>query len=163
MHFVSFAAKRAYYATLRTGRVLARHFDLTPARFDILLAVGRLHRGRLRQSRLRGMLGIARSTLSTMLKRMEALGLVRREQSEVDGRTLDVLITAEGYRRFRRAERDICGRGYLSNAYEAFIGRTRGIEHDFAIEVEELWARLRWLAEHFGDSAWLRYPTDLPD
>ena len=161
MHFLSFSAKRAYYATLATGRQLARHFGLTPARFDLLYAAHSPSGQHRTLSAIRAILGVARATISRMLARLESLGLVRRTRSLSDRRTLEVRLTEEGLRRLRRTQYCVSAAGYLDNAYEGFY-ESAGYElvPDRYIAVDELNSCIRSLARHFGDRAMLHYPGD---
>ncbi len=98
---VFFTIKRAYYATLRLTRRALRAIGLTPARYDLLDALYRLGTGCVHlQSHLRRGLGVARSTISRMMRSLEQLGLVTRRR---DGRDCVVALTPEGRRRVRRA------------------------------------------------------------
>ncbi len=98
---VFFTIKRAYYATLRLTRRALAAMGLTAARFDLLDALYRLGTRCVHlQSNLRRGLGVARSTVSRMMRSLEQLGLVRRRR---DGRDCLVELTAEGRCRVRRA------------------------------------------------------------
>ncbi len=98
---VFFTIKRAYYATLRLTRRALAAMGLTAARFDLLDALYRLGTGVVHfQSQLRRGLGVARSTISVMMRSLERLGLVERRRV---GRECAVALTPEGRRRVRRA------------------------------------------------------------
>ncbi len=98
---VFFTIKRAYYATLRLTRRALRAMGLTAARFDVLDALYRLGTGCAHyQSDLRRGLGVARATISEMMRALETIGLVSRRRV---GREVIVALTAEGRRRVRRA------------------------------------------------------------
>ncbi len=98
---VFFTIKRAYYATLKLTRRALAAMGLTAARFDLLDAMYRLGARRVHlQSNLRRGLGVARSTISVMMRSLERLGLVTRRR---DGRDILVALTPEGRGRVRRA------------------------------------------------------------
>ncbi len=98
---VFFTIKRAYYATLRLTRRALAAMGLTAARFDLLDALYRLGTRCVHyQSHLRRALGVARSTISVMMRSLERLGLVERRRV---GREVLVALTPEGRRRVRRA------------------------------------------------------------
>ncbi len=98
---VFFTIKRAYYATLRLTRRALAAMGLTAARFDLLDALYKLGTRTIHlQSQLRRALGVARSTISRMMRSLEQLGLVTRRR---DGRDCIVALTPEGRRRVRRA------------------------------------------------------------
>lgn len=100
----------------------ARASDLTPRRYLLLLLV----KGspnldeRSTVSELSQRLHLAQSTVTELVARAEAAGLLQREQSTADGRVAHISLTAEGERRFarafrslaaeRRAIRDVIGR-----------------------------------------------------
>jgi len=76
--------------------------DMTSARHHILQGI----RTRTRlQSQMRRMLGLARSTLSEMLKRLEQLGFVRREIPIEDRRQRIVHITPSGIAAYEGSDR----------------------------------------------------------
>ncbi len=98
---VFFTIKRAYYATLRLTRRALRAMGLTAARFDVLDALYRLGTGCAHfQSDLRRGLGVARATISEMMRSLQKVGLVSRRRV---GREVIVALTPEGRRRVRRA------------------------------------------------------------
>ncbi len=98
---VFFTIKRAYHATLRLTRRALAAMGLTAARYDLLDALYRLGTRTVHlQSHLRRGLGVARSTISRMMRSLEQLGLVTRRR---DGRDMVVELTPEGRRRVRRA------------------------------------------------------------
>src|SRR5262249_335539 len=89
-----FACKRVHLAGNRNAMKLLLEFGGTPARFGlmrILFGSGYW----VPQLWLREGLGIARSTMSRMLKALEKLGLVARETDPWDRRTKKVTLTFE--------------------------------------------------------------------
>jgi len=88
-----FAYKRVHLAGNRNALKLLLAFGVTPARFD-LMRVLYGHRGfGTQQSWLRAELGVARATISRMLKALEKLGLVERKIDPYDRRTKTVTLT----------------------------------------------------------------------
>ena len=104
---VLFGLKRAYHSTLRISRRDFKAIGNTQARMDILHAL--YNRGRPRvqplwQSILRRIIGYtARSTISEMLKELEALFWVRRRRSQQDKRQVEVELTDTGRAALQRA------------------------------------------------------------
>jgi DNA-binding MarR family transcriptional regulator len=93
------ATKRAHWICFRYGlRHLTKH-GLTPARFDVLRDIYERPGMSADQAWLREVLGVARSTLSRMLRTLEGLGLVERGASTFDRRTRRCTLTYEGRRR----------------------------------------------------------------
>jgi DNA-binding MarR family transcriptional regulator len=82
----------AFTVTAVLSRVAAAH-DLSLTQLRVL---GILRDRRLRMTVLAEFLGLERSTLSGLVDRAVARGLVRRERSLTDGRAVEVMITAEG-------------------------------------------------------------------
>ena len=82
----------AFTVTAVLSRVAAAH-DLSLTQLRVL---GILRDRRLRMTVLADFLGLERSTLSGLVDRGVARGLLRRERSLTDGRVIEVSITAEG-------------------------------------------------------------------
>ena len=74
---------------------LLLEFGVTPARFDLMRILYGRAQFSMTQSWLRGELGVARATISKMLKALEKLGLVERKTDEFDRRTKRVTLTTE--------------------------------------------------------------------
>ena len=99
MNAVFFGCKRAFHGCLRIARQLLAGFDLTPARFDMLTAVGQDHNQGCTQRELRTRLGVSAATISRMLRSLEELGLVDGcRQKRGDRRTRWLQLTLEGLR-----------------------------------------------------------------
>src|SRR5580698_10099851 len=94
-----FNLKRAFHGTLRITRASLARLGLTAARFDLLHALPhefrKFERG-MRQSSLRGQLGVSRPTVSRMLASLERLGLIARKRDLFDRRQLVVALTRRG-------------------------------------------------------------------
>ena len=107
MDRVFFGLKRAYHSTLRISRRDFKELALTPARMDILHALYNRGRRRTRpmwQSTLRRVVGYtARSTMTQILKALEALVWIRRTRSQQDARQLEVELTGAGREEIERA------------------------------------------------------------
>ena len=77
--------------------------SLSPADYQVLLALSEAEGRRLRSSELAETIDWERSRLSHHLKRMERRGLVRRDECATDNRGAEVSLTGDGARVFRRA------------------------------------------------------------
>ena len=77
--------------------------SLSPADYQVLLALSEAEGRRLRSSELAEAIDWERSRLSHHLKRMERRGLVRRDECATDNRGAEVSLTGDGARVFRRA------------------------------------------------------------
>jgi DNA-binding MarR family transcriptional regulator len=97
MHPTLFSLKRGHLTSLRYSRKILRpHEPLTPARYDLMIAVARAPGARVLQRNLISDLGLHPSTVSKMLTRMEELGLVQRSIDERDGRRRVVTLASQG-------------------------------------------------------------------
>jgi DNA-binding MarR family transcriptional regulator len=101
MDRIFYGLKRAYHSTLRISRRDFKEIALTPARMDILHVLYNRGRGlTIWQSTLRRIIGYtARSTMTEIMQALERLGLVRRTQSPLSKRQLDVELTDAGWAR----------------------------------------------------------------
>ena len=98
MDDVLFGVKRAHLAVnaWALGR-LKKDFGVTPARFDLMRLIYDRN-FRWVQSELRARLGVARATISRMLRSLERLGWIERKPNAFDKRTRDCVLTYEGRR-----------------------------------------------------------------
>ncbi|WP_238019894.1 MarR family transcriptional regulator [Dactylosporangium sp. AC04546] len=85
------------------GARLLRETGLSPADYQVLLALSEADRRRLRSSELADAVDWERSRLSHHLARMERRELIRRDECATDSRGAEVVLTEEGARRFRAA------------------------------------------------------------
>jgi DNA-binding MarR family transcriptional regulator len=81
-----FGLKRAHLAGNRWALGLLAKFGLTPARFDVLRMLFSRRDHAMSQVRLRERLGVARSTVSRMLRSLERHGWVERKTYPFDRR-----------------------------------------------------------------------------
>lgn len=77
--------------------------SISPADYQVLLALSEASGRRMRSSELARSIDWERSRLSHHLKRMERRGLIRREDCATDNRGAEVILTAGGARVFSRA------------------------------------------------------------
>jgi DNA-binding MarR family transcriptional regulator len=185
MHAISFALKRGHLQAVAFGRTAIAHVEgMTPARFDLLYLLRRVEilykpdchplDGARSQPELRHDLGLHRSTVSKMLKRLEQMGWVRRTRCLLDRRVNNVALTELGLRAIWRAMRRVFrGKKIPRRAYEElFRNRERSTtatsvetsaesgKHVVTI-VYDAYRMLRDLARHFGDSAFVWYDLGL--
>ena len=92
MHRTIWAVKRAHFKTWAWNWRLLRPLKVTPAQFDALYVLA--EHGVMMQSKLQYALGVARSTISELLKELARLGLVARGERFREGK--DVRLTAVG-------------------------------------------------------------------
>jgi DNA-binding MarR family transcriptional regulator len=82
---------------------LQEECQLSPADYQVLLALSEATGRRVRSSELASAIDWERSRLSHHLGRMERRGLVRRDDCATDSRGAEVSLTEEGARSFRAA------------------------------------------------------------
>jgi DNA-binding MarR family transcriptional regulator len=94
---------------LRTSEESARRHGLTPRRHLLLLMIKGAEDGSESSTvgELCGRLQLAQSTVTELVQRTEAAGLLRREQSDADGRVAHLMLTAEGERRLAAVTADL--------------------------------------------------------
>ena len=85
------------------GAQLVRESSLSPADYQVLLALSEADGRRMRSSRLAATIDWERSRLSHHLGRMERRGLIRRDECATDSRGAEVSLTEDGADMFRRA------------------------------------------------------------
>jgi DNA-binding MarR family transcriptional regulator len=81
---------------------LKEEFGTPVTWYDVLLHLDDVEGGRRRMGDLAEAVVLSKSGLTTVVDRMEAAGLVRREVPSGDRRSIDVVMTDEGRRRFAR-------------------------------------------------------------
>jgi DNA-binding MarR family transcriptional regulator len=89
-----------YQAFERLSGRHVRELGLTPAQFDIVATLGNTPGMPFRELGERTL--ITKGTLTGVVDRLEARGLVERVASDVDRRSVNVRLTALGEREFRR-------------------------------------------------------------
>jgi DNA-binding MarR family transcriptional regulator len=141
---------------------MLRKFELTPARFDVLYVVQRSGPHGVLQSKIWETLGLHKSTISKMCKRLEELGFI--ERMDALGRFHNVLVrlTKEGVIKLGLAMRWV-----FADRGPRFVMRALmfGIEHTVA-GVDDFIAKLRRnvhrAARNLGDDSTLLYPLHQP-
>jgi DNA-binding MarR family transcriptional regulator len=160
MNAIFFGCKRAFHSCMRIGRQALRGFGLTPARFDMLTAIGVDRWYSRTQSALRVDLGVSAPTVSRMVRSLEELGLVeRRKEQYGDRRQLRVRLTELGLRCLRKATRLLIGTGAIQLAVDCALTEDRPYDDALCLAemdlTEAIFFRIR---RAFGDVATLHYP-----
>jgi DNA-binding MarR family transcriptional regulator len=81
------------FATMAVLNRIAAEYDLSLTQIRVLAI---LRDRRVKMSELAGYLGLDKSTITGLVDRAEKRGLLQRTPNPVDGRAVDVLLTAEG-------------------------------------------------------------------
>lgn len=103
---VCFALAVANRAVLSVYRPLLAPLGLTHPQYLVMLALwdnAKASRESLSVKQIASLLQMDSATMSPMLKRLEALGLISRSRSAADERTIDVALTPAGSRLRRKA------------------------------------------------------------
>jgi MarR family transcriptional regulator, 2-MHQ and catechol-resistance regulon repressor len=90
---------RCYQAFQRASDANIRGMGLTPPQFDIVVTLGNTPGMSFKELGSRTL--ITKGTLTGVVDRLEARGLVERQASQTDGRSTRVMLTPEGERVFR--------------------------------------------------------------
>ncbi|WP_455352194.1 MarR family winged helix-turn-helix transcriptional regulator [Streptomyces sp. SYSU K217416] len=129
-----FALHSASRAVTAAYRPVLAELELTYPQYLVMLAVW--ERGDVPMKELGAALGLDYGTLSPLLKRLEAAGMVRRERQAADERLITVVATEKGEALRARAER-----------VPGAMGRSYGMTAD---EADRLRAQLRDLVDRLG-------------
>ncbi|MEC7520098.1 MAG: MarR family transcriptional regulator [Myxococcota bacterium] len=103
-----FALYTASRLTVRAYRPLLEELSITYPQYLVLLVLWQAHREGAPAPTVRGLgekLYLDSGTLTPLLKRLEARGLVTRERSTADEREVHVVLTKEGRSLHRRAKK----------------------------------------------------------
>ena len=146
MDAVLFEVKKAHLVGARFARRALSGFEMTPARFDLMNAVGA--RG-ARQSDLWRQLQVVRSVVCEMLSALEEVGWVVRKRDRTDGRTSRVSWTERGREVFERAYARCVESGDVGVHIDAVLVN-RLLEYDPEPRRVELMLGLRMLIREFG-------------
>ncbi len=90
---------RCYQAFQRASDANIRRMGLTPPQFDIVVTLGNTPGMSFKELGSRTL--ITKGTLTGVVDRLQARGLVERQASQTDGRSTRVRLTDEGERVFR--------------------------------------------------------------
>lgn len=88
---------------MRSSERIAREEGLTPSRYLLLLMIKTADSGRSTVTELAERMQLTQSTVTELVTRAEAAGLVEREQSAEDARVFWLQLTDEGESRLARA------------------------------------------------------------
>jgi DNA-binding MarR family transcriptional regulator len=97
------ALRGALRKFLRSSERIAREEGLTPSRYLLLLMIKASEDGRSSVTELAERMQLTQSTVTELVTRAEATGLVRREQSTDDARVSWLRLTPDAEERLARA------------------------------------------------------------
>lgn len=142
-----YASMRAVTSIMRAHQVLIaqldgmlRPFGITFSRYEALVLLSHSQNGALPLSKIGERLQVHATSVTNVVDRLEAAGLVRRSPNPFDGRGTLAVITAEG-------------RGVARKATEAFHGARFGMPTLSVEDLDEVFRILRKLRVQAGDFA----------
>jgi DNA-binding MarR family transcriptional regulator len=125
---------RTYGAAVRAIEALLRPLGLTFSRFEILLVLSFARSGALPIMRLRDVLMVHGSSVTYLVDRLGAAGLIARASQPADRRVSLVQITDAGRERVEQASRLLAERGF---------GPFAALDRDRLEDLSDLLAELR--------------------
>ncbi len=158
MDSITFGIRRAGVCYVANVAKALRRWRFTHARVDIFIIHSRVaaRHGVVFQSDIRARLGIARPTMSVMMKRMERHGLIERRRSEHDRRKIVVALTELGRSAFSGVQARL-GEGLLRPFVDTHL-----MFHDLRTAVPVHRTRFHGyigvVRELFGDLSQAPYP-----
>ncbi len=91
----------------RVAALLHAH-GLTTPQFYVLKTLIE-HEGQIPIGQIAQLHSLTNATMTGLVSRLEAVGLVRREQNAADRRSVTVILTADGHQRFADVQNDLTG------------------------------------------------------
>ena len=160
MHPLTFAMKRVFLRSVAINRIYTREHHLTPARFDMMVALWWGKNG-TPQLLLRRQLGVRSPTVSRMLSSLQALGYLTREVYPPDRRQRWITLTPKGRALIDIAQGDLTFGPFGESVARALVSRdpdARAPTERALATARTLFTTIRQLA---SDTATLRYPSYL--
>jgi DNA-binding MarR family transcriptional regulator len=114
---------------LRRSEKVARQSGLTPQRYTLLMMIKGARNGSEQSTvtELAESLQLAQSTVTELVRRAEAAGLIEREQSQRDARVAHLRLTEEGERRLMLSFTELeTERAQLRDAFASLDGGVTG-------------------------------------
>ena len=172
MHAINFALKRAHLCTVAVGQQV---MDLvvpamTPARFDLLYYIrrgslisgtGKIAPGTRKQRDIVRTLGLHKTTVAKMIRRLEEMGWLTRERDCVDRRIKLVSLTKKGLRAIGDAMRFVFRRRALAKPYDR-IARLFEPDATMPRALNKIWDVVDGIARFMGDFSGLWYEGGPP-
>lgn len=159
MHAILFSTKRTFHKATWFGRYLLKDYGLTPSRFDILYILQSFKElPCVWQSRIREILGIARTTLSRMIKALLERGFIKRQRSTIDQRQFEISLTNYGRKTIGHAIRKIIQSGIMAQCVIHWICDKWNCPETTLRQLEEVDTTLLHMRERLLDEATLAYP-----
>lgn len=93
-HQLCFALYSATNTIVQSYRPKLAKVGLTYSQYLVMLSLWQ--HGKMRAGDVAAQIGLEPATVTPMLKRMEAAGMIQRQRSDIDGRILEISLTEHG-------------------------------------------------------------------
>ena len=160
MHPLTFGMKRMFLRSVAINRDYTRHHHLTPARFDMLVAIRRGNSGVVQRS-VRSQLDVRSPTVSRMMASLEKLGYIRRFKYPPDRRHRWVVLTDRGRQVIDAAQSDLTLGPFGEDVARRIVSRASDEREPTEKALADARTLFRTIRELAGDTARLRYPAYL--
>ena len=134
MNRLSFKVKRVFHRFVQLGVMMTRAYGLTPARFDLMLALECQRQKWVPHKDLRELLGVRSPTVSRMVTALVRKGLLVRRHDPEDSRRRQIGLTRFGRQVLRCAFQHIVKSGYMREV----AGRAVSDSEDFSRATDEV-------------------------
>jgi len=172
MHAINFALKRAHLCTVAVGQQVMDLVvpEMTPARFDLLYYIrrgsllsgtGKIAAGTRKQRDIVRTLGLDKSTVAKMIRRLEEMGWLTRQRDCEDRRVKLVALTKKGLRAIGDAMRFVFRRRALAKPYDR-IARLFHPDAPVTKGLAKIWDVVDGIARFMGDFSGLWYEGGPP-
>ena len=161
MHPLTFGIKRMFLRSVAINREYTQQHRLTPARFDMLVAIRRGGDG-IVQRVVRWQLGVRSPTVSRMMASLEKLGYIRRCKYPPDRRHRWVTLTPSGRALIDGAQDELTLGPWGECVARAMVSRHPNERAPTERAMAEARTMVSTIRELCSDTAALRYPADLP-
>jgi DNA-binding MarR family transcriptional regulator len=161
MHPLTFGMKRMFLRSVAINRRFTKHHHLTPARFDMLVAIRHGRVGAI-QRNVRYQLGVQSPTVSRMMASLEKLGYIQRCKYPPDRRHRWVTLTEVGRHVIDAAQGELTYGPFGENVARALVSRRPDQREPTEKAIAAARTLFRTIRGLSGDSALLRYPPYLP-
>ncbi len=161
MHPVLNSFKRVYLRSVYLVARFIREYGLTPARFDMMTAIGESGRV-IAQSVVRRVLAVSANVVSRMLRSLEKLGLVKRVPHPQDRRTRHISLTYRGTEALHEAQEDWLGGCQAEHFTRHIIAPYPELEGSARHALRRTQRLMHAFRDRLGDTSSLVYPCYTP-
>ncbi len=160
MHPLIFGMKRMFLRSVAIQREYTGQHHLTPARFDMLVAIRR-GGGGIVQRAVRWQLGVRSPTVSRMMASLEKLGYIRRWKYPPDRRHRWVALTEIGRKVIDMAQGDLTYGPFGEDVARRMVSQQPYEREPAERSLADARTMFHMVRENVSDTATLRYPSHL--